>query len=376
MSPAYFVERREEWNALVRALPQTDFRQSWEWGAFRVSDGWGVVRAAVVAGDRALVAAQVMIRRVPGLGRLLYVPRGPLLADDGETVAALAELMTLLRRRVGGIFLRASPGAPDGEADAPDPSVERLQAGGFVRLPELWSVWNTPRNVMRLDLTGSERDLLARMARKRRQHVSTGERKGIVTTRSADLATLRTFHTLHAEHGRRHHYPVPGWPTLTALYREFGGAGGLAVVTGLVKQEMAGMLVGIRFGPVAHTLYLATTPAAHHTPVGDLLHWELIRWAREAGCVALDLGSSCTGVPPLETHPNYGIYRFKSELGARLTLCVGYHDRVFAPLRYRIARLLEAHAHHVNRRLLGRLRLGVLGGRDGVPDAAPQPHAS
>jgi lipid II:glycine glycyltransferase (peptidoglycan interpeptide bridge formation enzyme) len=373
VSPAAFIERREEWNALVRALPHPDFRQSWEWGEFRVSDGWGVVRAAVVRADRALVAAQVLVRRVPGLGRMLYVPRGPLLADDDEAVGALADLVALLRRQVGGIFIRTSPGAADDETAAPLP---RLCANGFVRLPDLWSVWNTPRNVMRLDLTGSERDLLARMARKRRQHVSTGARKGIHTTLASDLATLRTFHALHVEHGRRHNYPVPGWSTLDALYREFGGAGDLAVVTGLVKQELAAMLVGIRFGPVAHTLYLATTPAAHHTPVGDLLHWELMRWAREAGCLELDLGSSCTGVPPVETHPNYGIYRFKAELGARLTLCVGYHDRVFAPLRYRIARLLEAHAHHVSRRLLGRLRLGVLGGRDGAPDAAPQPQAS
>ena len=107
-----------------------------------------------------------------------------------------------------------------------------------------------------------------------------------------------------------------------------------------------------------------------------LLHWELMRWARDGGCLELDLGSSCTDVPPTETHPNYGIYRFKSELGARLILCTGYHDRVFAPLRYRIARLLEARAHHVNRRLLGRLRLGALGGREGAPDAAPLPQAS
>ena len=102
----------------------------------------------------------------------------------------------------------------------------------------------------------------------------------------------------------------------------------------------------------------------------------LYRWARDGGCLELDLGSSCTDVPPTETHPHYGIYRFKSELGARLILCVGYHDRVFAPLRYRIARLLEARAHHVNRRLLGRLRLGALGGREGAPDAAPLPQPS
>jgi lipid II:glycine glycyltransferase (peptidoglycan interpeptide bridge formation enzyme) len=373
MSHSGLIERREEWNALVLQLPRPDFRQSWEWGAFRASDGWGVARAAVVAGDRALAAAQVFVRRLPGLGRILYVPRGPLVADGSEATAALVSLLALLRREVGGIFVRASPGVAD-EASAA--TTTALARAGFARLPDLWSVWNTPRNVMLLDLTGSERDLLGRMARKRRQHVSTGGRKGVTTAVATDADALRTFHALHLEHGRRHNYPVPGPAVLESLHREFGRADGLAIVTGFVKTELAGMLIGVRFGPIAHTLYLATTAAAHHTPVGDLLHWELMRWARDGGCLELDLGSSCTDVPPTETHPNYGIYRFKSELGARLILCTGYHDRVFAPLRYRIARLLEARAHHVNRRLLGRLRLGALGGREGAPDAAPLPQAS
>jgi lipid II:glycine glycyltransferase (peptidoglycan interpeptide bridge formation enzyme) len=373
MSQAGLIERREEWNALVRALPDADFRQCWEWGAFRASGGWGVVRAAALAGDRPLAAAQVFMRRIPGLGRLLYVPRGPLLADASESTAALAALMALLRHKVGGIFLRASPGAA---ADAGAAVSARLRRTGFTRLSDLWSVWNTPRNVMLLDLTGAERDLLQRMSRKRRQHVSTGGRKGITTTLAADPATLRTFHALHVEHGRRHGYPVPAFAVVEALHREFGQAGNLAIVTGHVKGDLAAMLVGVRFGATAHTLYLATTPAAQHAPVGDLLHWELMRWARDGGCTALDLGSSCTDVPPTETHPNYGIYRFKSELGARLVLSVGYHDRVFAPLRYRVARVLEARAHHVNRRLLGRLRLGALARRAGAPDAAPLPQPS
>jgi lipid II:glycine glycyltransferase (peptidoglycan interpeptide bridge formation enzyme) len=368
MTRTGLVERREEWNALVLALPHADFRQSWEWGAARVGHGWAVVRAAVVAGDRGLAAAQVLVRRVPGIGRVLYAPRGPLLTDDADGAAALRPLVAWLHGAVGGIFLRASPGIAD---DVP----ARLEGGGFVGLPDLWSVWNTPRNVMRLDLGGSERDLLSRMARKRRQHVSTGHRKGIVTEIGSDLATLRVFHALQIEHGRLHGYPVPPWPALEGLYREFRAGDGLAIVTGRVRDELAGMLVGIRFGSGAHTLYLATTAAAHGTPVGDLLHWELMRWAREGGCAVLDLGSSCTDVPPTETHPGYGIYRFKSELGARLVLSGPYHDHVFAPLRYRAARLLETRAHLVNRRLLGRLNLGVLGGREAapVPVAVPQP---
>src|SRR4029079_17006869 len=109
---------------------------------------------------------------------------------------------------------------------------------------------------MRLYLTGADRDRLGRMARKRRQHVSTGGRKGVTTAVATDADALRTFHALHLEHGRRHNYPVPGPAVLESLHREFGRADGLAIVTGFVKTELAGMLIGGRFGPISHNVYL------------------------------------------------------------------------------------------------------------------------
>jgi lipid II:glycine glycyltransferase (peptidoglycan interpeptide bridge formation enzyme) len=354
-------------------MPRPDFRQSWQWGAVRVSRGWDVLRVAVMEGDACAIAAQVLLRRVPGLGVLLYAPRGPLVAEGAAGWRALPRLVERVRAETGGIFLRVSPGVAVEDAD----SLASLRAGGFTALPDLWSLWNTPRNVMRLDLAGSEREVLARMARKRRQHVSTGGRKGVTTELAASLATLRTFHALHSAHGRRQGYPVPPWSALEALYHEFAVDGGLTIVSGHVRGELAGMLVGLRFGPVAHTLYAASTPAAHHAPVGDLLHWELMRWARAGGCRELDLGSSCTGVPPTEAHANYGIYRFKCELGARLTLCAGYHDHVFAALRYRLARQLELRALPLGRRLLGRLQLPAGAERSAsAPGTAPVRQAS
>jgi len=356
---ARLVRHREEWNAIVLAMPRPDFRQSWQWGALRASRGWTVWRVAVGA-EECLAAAQVLGRRVPGLGVVLYAPRGPLVSAGDAGWRALPSLLQRIRVETGAVFLRASPGVRLEDAVGLAP----LEGLGFARLPDLWSLWNTPRNLMRLDLTGSERDLLGRMSRKRRQHISTGGRKGVAVEVVTGLTALRTFHELHGAHGRREGYPVPPWPALEALHREFGVDDGLAILRGSVRGELASMLVGLRFGPQAHTLYAASTPAARQAPVGDLLHWELMRWARAAGCRELDLGSSCTDVPPTTTHANYGIYRFKCELGAHLTLCAGYYDHVFAATRYRVARRLELAALRMGHGALRRWGLAVFGEPD------------
>jgi lipid II:glycine glycyltransferase (peptidoglycan interpeptide bridge formation enzyme) len=129
----------------------------------------------------------------------------------------------------------------------------------------------------------------------------------------------------------------------------------VATVLGYVAGRPAGALAGVRFGASAHLLYAASTPASRALPVGDLMHWTWICWARAAGCRVLDLGSTCTDVPPSPTHANYGIYRFKAELGARFCLYAGYYDRVYAPAAYHAGRWLERRAL----RNLRRVAIGV-----------------
>jgi peptidoglycan pentaglycine glycine transferase (the first glycine) len=256
---ACVVTSRAEWNVIVLGMPRPDFRQSWQWGGLRASRGWTVLRVAVGRDEHCAAAAQVIGQRVPGLGVVLHAPRGP---APG-------------RGRARGARAATPPTSAEGRDRRDLPA---RQPGGRRRgRCDLWSLWNAPRNVMRLDLSGSESALLGRMSRRRRQHVSTGARKGATAEVMTSLAALRTFHELHVAHGRREGYPVPPWPALEVLHREFAVEDGLAVFVGRVRGELASMLVGLRFGPVAPTLYAASRALARTAPVG----WELMRWVPE-----------------------------------------------------------------------------------------------
>jgi peptidoglycan pentaglycine glycine transferase (the first glycine) len=349
------IDDRETWNALALGFPNAHLRQSYEWGEIRRQQGWQPLRLAAFGGLECRAAMTALVHRLPALGPLVYAPRGPLLEPgDDDAWAALPELVGALRRATGGTFLRVSPGV----ADRPDVG-DRLKAAGFVALPDFWSLWNTPRNIMRLDLRGSEREVLGRMASKRRQHISTGAKKGITLTFSTRLEDLRTFHGMLVEHGARHEYPVRDWGHFAALHEVFTSDGALGMAFGYVGREVASALLGVRFGQVAYPLYAPTTPAARGAPVGDLVHWAWLRWAREAGCQEVDFGSSGTHVPPRETDVNLGIYRFKIGLGCRLELCPPYYDFVLEPLRYRLARALERSPLSRARFWLARLPAGL-----------------
>ena len=160
-------------------------------------------------------------------------------------------------------------------------------------------------------------------------------------------------------HAARQGYPVRDWSHFEALHTAFAPSDSLCVVFGRVHGTLVSALFGVRFGSVAYTLHSASIGAPPAASVGDAVHWTWIRWARSAGCREIDFGSSGTHVPPRATDGNLGIYRFKEELGARLMLNVGYHDRVFRPARYRLARLVELRVLPGAWHRLARLPVGV-----------------
>src|SRR5438067_3545056 len=327
------VERRDEWNDVVRAFDHCDARHSWEWGELRARQGWTPLRVAAFGGGECLAAAAFLARGMRGLGTVVYAPRGPLIDPKRNDVwDAAAALADVARERTRAFVVRTSPAVLLDDAVSWTP----LEAHGFRQLPDLWSLWNTPRNVMRLDLEGDERDLLGRMARKRRQHISTASRKGVSAGVVRGLAPMHVLRGLMLERAKHEPVLVPSPAHLEALHALFDGDDGVATVLGYVNGELAGAALGVRFADTAHLIYAALTSAARSLPVGDVMHWEWMRWARAGGCRVLDLGSSCTDIPPSPAHPNYGIYRFKAELGARFCLYAGYYDRVYSPAVYTV----------------------------------------
>lgn len=364
------VHDPDEWNAVVLGFPGADLRQSYEWGALRERLGWRALRMVAREGGRVRGAVAALVRSVPGFGALAYAPRGPLLDPaDASAWAALPRLLEHLRQRTGAIVLRVSPGVPD----VPGPMTAGLRTCGFQPLPELGTGWNVPRDVMVLSLAGTERDILAAMAPNRRQRVSSAGRRGIEVQADASVEALRLFHRALVDHATRRRYPLRRWDYFEALHRAFAARDALVVVLAWAGGELAAAHLGVRFGTTAYALYTPATPAAAGTPASEALEWAWIRWAKGAGCDAVDFGGSFTGVPPSPTHPNYGIYRFKREIGCRLALCAPYHDRVFAPVRYALFRHAERSLAPWARRWLGRVQ-GGLRGRS-VP-ASPRPAAA
>lgn len=71
------------------------------------------------------------------------------------------------------------------------------------------------------------------------------------------------------------------------------------------------------------------------------LYWAEIRWAKAEACDTFDLGGSIRSLPPNPKDPDYGVYTFKTRLGASLRYSIVYHDLILRTCLYRFFRMAE-----------------------------------
>ncbi len=331
-----------EWNELVLGLGDADLRQGFEWGELRRHVEGRTLRYAVYDGHTAVAAIAATVWGSFGSPfSLLYASRGPVLGTASESVwPGLLEAAADMAQRTRAVLLRCSPGIP-----ADDQGLHAaLLRRGFVRLPDDWTLWNAPRVVMALDLRPGEAGLKRAMRESTRLSLTRVQRNGGRVELDVSEAAVARLHRLLVAAGRRKGHPVRDLGFFQALRRQYlAGGHGCLVLACHGDRDLAGVLA-VRFGRRAYLLYAAIdgdSEQARKLRAGTAAHWALIRWAKDAGCEALDWGGAGTGFPPRQGSLGYGIYEFKRGFGCSVTHLAGYYDLVFRPGLYRAFRWIE-----------------------------------
>jgi lipid II:glycine glycyltransferase (peptidoglycan interpeptide bridge formation enzyme) len=342
---ADFQGERGAWNTLIAALPGAHFLQTWEWGEVKRVYGWTPRPQVWRDGAGSVVAAALLLERraaIAGIAaaRLLYAPRGPLLAWDDASLRrqVLADLVAYGRER-GAMLLKLDPDVTIGwgETDAPDSRPDpvglmvqaELDASGWQPAAEQIQFANT----VVLDLRPSEAALLAAMKQKTRYNLRLAEKKG-VTVRRATAADWPLLYQMYAETSLRDGFAIRAEAYYRTVWDTFTAAGmGVALIAEAAGEPLAGLFL-TAFAGQAWYFYGMSRPIQREKMPNFLLQWEAIRWARAAGCHTYDLW----GAPEVfaEADSMWGVYRFKMGLGGTVRRGLGAYDFPLQPLAYRL----------------------------------------
>ena len=273
-----------EWNAFLGKARGGSYAQTSLWALAKLAAGYRAQRFTLRASNGIVGGAQLLLRPVPLVGAVGYVPLGPVVAEDDPDLAdAVVDHLKWLANEQKIVYLAVQP------PQQHQSFTKRLRSLGF--FPCFVNLAPTASVV--IDLSKGLDELLSKMRRTTRYNIRYGQRKGI-QVREGGPQDLDTFHELLLATARRQgNFRPLGREYLSELWRLFAPAGHLKMFLAEYEQHVLSAALLMNFGDTA--IYWKGCWSGEHSNLhpNESLQWTAIQWAKAQGYCHYDFG----GIP-------------------------------------------------------------------------------
>lgn len=315
------TEQAANWDERILANPDNgNVFQGTTFAEQKRRGGW--VSRYMLSDD---IAITVLEKTIPLLGKLWYIPKGPGITSVRELDELLPKLRAFARKN-NVFLLKIEP-----ELEKADEILLDLMKLGLMRAAPIQPNFST----VLIDLSPDLEDIMASLNQKGRHAIRRAERDGVIVKQvAATDQHCQLMYRLFSDTAagsfriRAYEYYKAFWQTYTKRQQ---GRLFFAYVDGQVVAGAFALIYGTK------STYKDGASIRERTVYGasHLLQWHVIEWAKQRGSVVHDL----CGVPPKdeitdETHPHYGLGRFKTSFNKTVTEYVGVFDMIIKPAQY------------------------------------------
>jgi lipid II:glycine glycyltransferase (peptidoglycan interpeptide bridge formation enzyme) len=316
------------WDDFLERSPIRHHAQTSAWGRARASIGWRPIRVVVSRNGRIVGGVQMVTRPMPLGGSVGFVHRGPIVGDDPPELVALVldEMLAMgASRDVAYLVVQPPPGA---HWLCPEMTRRGFRYGAF-------DIDHTA--TMRLDLRQDVDDLFARMSSKRRQHVRSAEKQGVIVRQGSE-SDLPIFNRLKDAHSARLGYARRQGAYYEELWRALGPRGHIGLFIAEIEGEPVSALLVIPFGDICRHMERPWSGERSELRANELLEWEAIKWAKAQGYRSTDLegidpplAHAIVAGTPIEDDPKYSASMFKLKFGGDIVIDPPSYDYFYNP---------------------------------------------
>jgi lipid II:glycine glycyltransferase (peptidoglycan interpeptide bridge formation enzyme) len=314
----------DQWNSKILANPDGgNVFQGDEFAEQKKLTGWAP--RFIIAGD---VSITMHEKSVFGLGKLWYAPKGPGVSSPVQLGDMLPALQAFAAQN--DVFaIKVEP-----EITKSDDALQALTSLGLVPVAPIQPNSST----ILLDISPDIDTVLASLNQKGRHAILRAARDGVtVEAAEPNEENCKLFYQLLQETAAAQGFSdsIRGYE----YYRKFWQRYALAGLGKLFFASYNGQIIAGAFALVFGEKSTYKDGASRRVEgtygVTHLLQWHIIRWAKEQGATQHDL----CGTPPSdqindESHPHYGVGKFKTNFNKQVTDYVGAFDLPVKPRQY------------------------------------------
>lgn len=306
------------------AKKHSQILQTFEWGEVKSAFGWIPIRILIEGVGSALI----LKRKLPLVNKcFFYVPRGPLIDFKNQNhVESFILAIKDEAKKHGAVFLRMDPEILENDSE----TINILKQADFNRAKKEIQ----PRSTYILDLTKNLDEIVSNFEPKFRYNMKLAEKKEILVQEDKSEEAVEKFYEIYKETCSRQTFiihPISYYKKIHSLLTRRN----LATIFIAYKDNVPIAAVFIfAFGKRVWYMYGASGNQYRNFMPNNLLHFNVIKWAKENGFLEYDLW----GIPsnPTENHPLWGVYRFKKGFNAKLVKFIGAYDLPFNKILYKI----------------------------------------
>ena len=327
---------KQEYKKFLESHDRCNFQQSLEWGEVKTSWKKEVILSEDKDGNiRGSLC--VWIRKIPIFGNIMYSARGPVCdLYDEDIIKDLRDGADLLAKKYNAFVLRVEPDIL--KTDEKFRSI--ITKNGFKIKDDSKDFKDEiqPRFVFRLDLKGKTEDqVFAEFHQKTRYNVRLATKKGVVI-KEGTRDDLKEFHKIMIETGERDNFIIRSLEYFEKMYDEMA-PNHMKLLMAYHEDKPISGIIPIMYGNKVWYLYGASSNSHRNLMPNYLLQWTMIQEAIKRGADMYDF-RGVSGVVD-ESHPQYGLYRFKKGFNADFTEFIGEIYIPYKPLVYRMYKFSE-----------------------------------
>lgn len=309
------------WDELILKNPDKgNILQSQQFAHQKTLSGWKP--RYILAGKVAIMALE---KQILGIGKIWYVIKGPGVTDPAQLKEFLPGLKKFASKN--GVFvIKIEP-----EIISTSQSLVDLMELGLLKVRNVQPNSST----VLLDTSKDLDEILLSLNQKGRHAIRRAERDGVVVKQvdSSDENCKEMFRlykiTAEGQFGTR------PYSYYKRFWQDFSSAGLGQMFFAYYEGELIAGAYALIFGDKSTYKDGASVRERPVYGASHLLQWHVISWAKSRGAVVHDLsGAPHSSEINNQSHPYYGIGRFKTSFNKAVTDFVGTYDIVTLPYRY------------------------------------------
>ena len=314
-----------------------NFQQSLEWG--NVKTNWKK-EVVLSLDDNGNIRGSlcIWIRKIPIFGNLMYSARGPVCdITNKDVLKDIKEGTDILAKKYKAFAIRMEPDIEKSNEEYRKIAIDlgyKIKDDSKDFKDEI-----QPRFVFRLDLKGKTKDdVFKEFHQKTRYNVRLATKKG-VEIKEGNRDDLKDFHKIMVETGKRDEFGIRSLDYFEKMYDELVPYGHMKLLLAYYEGKTIAGIIPIMYGNKVWYLYGASSNSHRNLMPNYLLQWTMIQEAIDRGADMYDF-RGVAGVVD-ESHPQYGLYRFKKGFNATFTEFIGEVYISYKPLVHKAYKFSE-----------------------------------